>query len=399
MIKVAVYVTIGTAGGGSCQYVETVIDALLHLPKDKYALQIWHTQPDWKERLLKKNVSNVYIDKKMRRRGWLRPLQELSRLAGKYFPWGKRARKYIQSLQDPLPLLLKKWQPDIVFVPQDDFLDIPLRYKQINIIHDLMHRYEPSFPEVGTPEIIKNRDTIYANCCARSAAVLVDSAVGKQHVIESYACAPQKIHVVPFTMPQSLLEATPSRPAGLPGELDRNYLFYPAQLWLHKNHRNLLKAVSLLRPDLEIPCVFVGGINKNGYATYLEAVDRLGLQSQVFHLGYVSEAELAFLYKHARCMVMPTFFGPTNIPPLEAMAFGCPVAVSRIYGMPEQLKNAALYFDPNSARDMAETIRSLWLDKDVRAKLIEKGHACVQEKSDSQFEANIKKIIQAITER
>jgi len=45
-------------------------------------------------------------------------------------------------------------------------------------------------------------------------------------------------------------------------------------------------------------------------------------------------------------MIMPTFFGPTNIPPLEAIAVGCPVAVSNIYGMPHQLGDAALYFNP-----------------------------------------------------
>ena len=60
---------------------------------------------------------------------------------------------------------------------------------------------------------------------------------------------------------------------------------------------------------------------------------------------------------------MPTIGGPTNIPPLEAILCECPMAVSNIYAMPEQLKNASLYFDPNSEKNMAEVMEELWTNK------------------------------------
>ena len=80
-------------------------------------------------------------------------------------------------------------------------------------------------------------------------------------------------------------------------------------------------------------------------------------------------------YRRARAMVMPTFFGPTNIPPLEAFALGCPVAVSNIYGIPEQVGDAALLFDPNSVEEIADCIERLWQDDALCASLISKGHA------------------------
>jgi glycosyltransferase involved in cell wall biosynthesis len=89
--------------------------------------------------------------------------------------------------------------------------------------------------------------------------------------------------------------------------------------------------------------------------------------------GYMSTEELAWLYRHARALVMPTFFGPTNIPPLEAMAFGCPVAVSGVYGMPEQCGNAALYFDPANIGEIADVIHRLWIDDSLCDSLREKG--------------------------
>lgn len=85
------------------------------------------------------------------------------------------------------------------------------------------------------------------------------------------------------------------------------------------------------------------------------------------------DEEITEIYRRARAMVMPTFFGPTNIPPLEAFALGCPVAVSRIYGMPGQVGDAALLFDPNSVDDIAAAIRQLWSDDELCRSLADKG--------------------------
>lgn len=116
-------------------------------------------------------------------------------------------------------------------------------------------------------------------------------------------------------------------------------------MWLHKNHVNLLKSVYSLLPDLDIHCIFTGTTNKNGATLYKHVVEELGLKNHIHHLGYVSDNETRWLYEHARCMIMPSFFGPTNIPPLEAMLAGCPVGVSDIYAMRERYGEAALYFD------------------------------------------------------
>jgi glycosyltransferase involved in cell wall biosynthesis len=70
---------------------------------------------------------------------------------------------------------------------------------------------------------------------------------------------------------------------------------------------------------------------------------------------------------------MPTFFGPTNIPVLEAWALGCPVLTSDIRGIREQVQNAAVLADPRSVESIAEGISRLWNDKPLAEDLVRRG--------------------------
>jgi glycosyltransferase involved in cell wall biosynthesis len=57
---------------------------------------------------------------------------------------------------------------------------------------------------------------------------------------------------------------------------------------------------------------------------------QLGLEKEIHYLGYVPNEDMSGIYAEAVALVMPTFFGATNIPILEAWAFGCPVLTSDI---------------------------------------------------------------------
>jgi len=282
-------------------------------------------------------------------------------------------------------------------VPDQYSIPLPAGIKQIACIHDLMHRYESRFPEVGEPFEYAGREERYRRIIERCAGILVDSETGKQHVLDCYEADPSRIFILPYVVYNGLKKASPERPPALPQGVEDKYIYYPAQFWLHKNHRNLLEAVARLRPELDIACVFSGDIHKNWYASFLACVERLGLKENIHCLGYVSEGELAWLYQHARCLVMPTFFGPTNIPPLEAMHFGCPVGVSGIYGIPEQLGEAAVYFDPDSVEDMMRVIRRLWTDESLRAINIQKGYSVARAHSAEQFSAGLGRIIHQLS--
>jgi hypothetical protein len=102
-------------------------------------------------------------------------------------------------------------------------------------------------------------------------------------------------------------------------------------------------------------------------------VERLGLSGQVVFTGFVTQQELAELYRGAAMMVYASFCGPENLPPLEAFALGCPVVAADVPGAFEQLGEAALLFDPLSPEDMADKIHALLAQPERRDDLRKKG--------------------------
>lgn len=126
------------------------------------------------------------------------------------------------------------------------------------------------------------------------------------------------------------------------------FVLYPAAAWRHKNHALLLKAMEVLRRDVP------------GLRLVLTGADRekLGsLPDWVTHRGLVGGQELERLYQRAACLAFPSLYEGFGLPPLEAMASGCPVAVSRSGSLPEVCGDAAVYFDGANTLSMATAIR------------------------------------------
>jgi glycosyltransferase involved in cell wall biosynthesis len=119
--------------------------------------------------------------------------------------------------------------------------------------------------------------------------------------------------------------------------------------------------------------VFVGA-DKGNLSYVQEYARRLGLADRVRFLDFVSQEELLELYRGAFCLVYPSFFGPDNLPPLEAFAIGCPVLAADVAGAREQLGEAAIFFPPTQETKLAEAILSLRNDE-TRERLVLAGHA------------------------
>src|SRR5437764_2147140 len=107
----------------------------------------------------------------------------------------------------------------------------------------------------------------------------------------------------------------------------------------------------------------------------MRQASRLGLGGRVSHLGYLKPEQLAAVYRSAEAMLFPSLYEGFGSPPLEAMACGCPVASSGRASLAEVCGDAALTFDPEDAEAMANGIRSLASDDEVRAQLRERGRA------------------------
>ena len=100
--------------------------------------------------------------------------------------------------------------------------------------------------------------------------------------------------------------------------------------------------------------------------------------SAIKHVGYVSDRELRALYEHAGAFVYPSLYEGFGLPPIEAMASGCPVIASSAASLPEVCGDAAVYVSPHDPIELAAAIVRVMSDEDERRRLATRGHARVQ---------------------
>lgn len=250
----------------------------------------------------------------------------------------------------------------------------PVEVPYFMTIWDLQHRLQPWFPEVNTTGWTwDQREQFYQYTLPRAAFVITGTQAGKKEVIDFYRIPPERVKVLPMPTPDFVLQhGEPVASGGAP--LNPPFLFYPAQFWPHKNHIAILLALKILveRELTDFSVVFTG--SDMGNLRYIqETATNLGLHERVLFYGFVPRNELIRLYRDAFALVFPSFFGPDNLPPLEAFALNCPVIAAQVPGSEEQLGNAALLFDPGDESQLVDAIEALRTIPGVRENLIAEG--------------------------
>jgi glycosyltransferase involved in cell wall biosynthesis len=390
MKKIGVLLT-ARPEGGAFQYSQALLEAAIELPSDSYSVVLACYDPFWLD-LIRGRRPTLQLRDSL----WSRLINRISHEARlPVWAWRKYAAPFDASMR-----ALVAEQCDLWICPSHERHAFRAEIPALGSVHDLMHRYEPSYSEVFENGEYAAREFHFSETCRWSKGVLVDSPVGKQQLEESYGIAPGKVFVLPFIAPRYIYDHDPAADDGVVERysLPPKYFFYPAQFYSHKNHPALIAALARMRdshPDVRL--VLVGRQERNGFERVQQMVRDHGLGENVLFLGYVPDNDMPQLYRRARALVMPTFFGPTNIPPLEAFAMGCPVATSRIYGIPDQLGDAALLFDPHSVDEIHECLERLWTDDRLCATLAERGRRHAQQWGPPQFTDRLRDVIEALT--
>ena len=155
------------------------------------------------------------------------------------------------------------------------------------------------------------------------------------------------------------------------------YLLFVGRLCPMKNVGALLAAFALLRERIPHQLVIVGD-DENYLDDMLKAQGltraALGDQRVVFR-PYLPEGEMFQLMQQADMFVYPSLYEGFGMPPLEAMAAGCPVICARAASLPEVCGDAAVYIDPQNPADIANAILALWENAPLRQQLISRGKA------------------------
>jgi glycosyltransferase involved in cell wall biosynthesis len=273
-------------------------------------------------------------------------------------------------------------------------------------IHDLQHRLQPQFPEVSESGQWQARERLYRNAASRAAMLIADSPEGRDDILSYYGhlVPPERIAILPFVPPPHISVVDPDdqvRQVRKKFSLPERYFFYPAQFWPHKNHKGIVRALGLLRARgrQDISVVFCGSHDGPLYAPTHRVVMRLsadlGVGRQVTTLPYVPDGLMAGLYLGSVGLVMPTFFGPTNIPILEAWRMRRPVITSDIRGVRDQAGDAALLVDASSTEDLAGAMQTLWDDRPLALRLVEAGGRRDASWTAGDFAARLREILSA----
>jgi glycosyltransferase involved in cell wall biosynthesis len=151
------------------------------------------------------------------------------------------------------------------------------------------------------------------------------------------------------------------------------YILAVGTIQPRKNYSRLVAALGDLREGgLDVALVIAGGKGWLDTPIY-ESVRAAGLEAYVKFLGYVNDADLPALYSHAAAFAMPSLYEGFGLPILEAMACGTPVVTSRVSSLPEAAGEAALLVDPTDTGALADALRRVLSDSDLRHRLIERG--------------------------
>jgi glycosyltransferase involved in cell wall biosynthesis len=148
---------------------------------------------------------------------------------------------------------------------------------------------------------------------------------------------------------------------------DKPYILAVSTLTRNKNFQAIVQAVEQIK-HTEFDVVIVGGKDSRVF-TQAQTL----LPDFVKYVGYVSDGELRVLYEQALCFVYPSLYEGFGLPPLEAMACGCPVIVSNTTSLPEVCGDAAIYCDPYNPKDIASQIERLVKDKTLQQTQRQKG--------------------------
>jgi len=336
---------IGTRLGGNESYIMSVIEGLKEHPQHAYFVYVTDDEAGSRVRLVSPaaHVRSIGGRSRMRRLGWA-----LTRAC-------RADRVDVLHVQYVAPIV----SPPIVAM-----------------IHDLSYYHHPEW--FSTREALRLRMTVPWTA-RRSARILTGSEYCRRDIMSTYGVPPEKISVSYHRVRSIFIP----RETEVGSILDRlkvrqPYILAVGNLQPRKNLLRLIQAWQQLRrrhSDFAAQLVIVGR-KAWMYEDILAGAAEEARRGNLVLTDYIPEADLPALYSGAMAFVYPSLFEGFGLPPLEAMACGAPVVVSRVTSLPEVCGEAALYIDhPEEVEAVAAKIMEMCASPELRRTCRQKGLA------------------------
>jgi glycosyltransferase involved in cell wall biosynthesis len=298
-----------------------------------------------------------------------------------------KAGKYIEHIRyqlwKQLVLPLKAWfnRCDILFCTDNFVPLLHLGYQTVPVFHDAFFFENPE--HYGKLWLSLYHKT--AIPAAKSAAFIVTPTLYARQQIHKFTGIPlHKLKVV-YEGPKTMVPEFRDTILNRFNLRESAYILHVGSAFKRKNIPSLIYAFKQLKTITGSPLKLVlagpTSANKDGndFNVILEAIEHTALQQEVILTGYLSDAELASIYKNALMYVFPSVNEGFGIPVLEAFSYNLPVLVADNTCLPEVGGDAVLTFDPFDINDITTKMKRVLEDETLRAELIRKGQLRLQE--------------------
>jgi glycosyltransferase involved in cell wall biosynthesis len=238
--------------------------------------------------------------------------------------------------------------------------------KVVVTIHDLSYQY---FPEAYSLPFKMWYHFLIPKIFARANVVITVSNSEKTSLIKYFPKAESRIYVVQNGgLPEDILK----RISNSKNKNQKNSILYVGALSRRKNIDGLIKAFELVCHEKDLQLSIVGASGKSFQR--LKKKSYINCRDRIKFWGQINDPEnLVTLYQKNICLIFPSFYEASPLPPIEAMACGCPVIASNIPSLQERCGDAAIYCDPYDVQNIAEAILNLFDNPELQNEIIEKG--------------------------
>jgi hypothetical protein len=226
------------------------------------------------------------------------------------------------------------------------------------------------YPSFFSKQELTYRNQFYEQLKKKVDYIICISSFTKSNVIEKLNMSPDKVFVIPICVHSRLNIPSQDMIQSVLRKFDleeKQYCFFPANLWPHKNHKILFVAFNMFTkqyPNYNLHLVLTGEKIENNRILD-DAIKQMELGERIHFLGYLSEEELAVIWYGSHFLIFPSLFEGFGIPLVEAMMYGKPILSSNLTSLPEVAGDAAIYFDPKKPDEIVSAICEIMKNEEL----------------------------------
>lgn len=373
-MKVGIWLNkgINPTDGGSFSYLEKLIKRI-----DSYEFHpqleiVFISESERSEGFIKEVLNLTYNRKYFSFLGKIK--YKLSSLAKKQSLYNDLVQKNDSDKTGKYSEILRRNKVDVIFYPQQWNCEIE-DYPFVATNWDIGHLSTYNFPEFDRDYNLRRRNKWFNDTIYKALIVFCESEAGKSELLKYTHLDELKIKVIPIfpgnCVSINMADEEQNEVLTKYDLIKNQFFFYPAQFWAHKNHVGLVNAFAHFVKSYPHFKLVLSGTDK-GNLHYIETLTKgLGIYDRLIFTGFTGVNEIYTFYCNAMAMIMPSIFGPTNLPILEALELNCPVLCSDLPGYHEMIGDGALYFNPLNHDSILASMNNI-VDTQKRYELLSK---------------------------